>query len=85
MGSEFAPTRPLLPVGREAVGVFPRDGSFHRRGVLPFADGLVVGEGNVAHIQHVLQQGHGIHRQVPEGVLHRPAAGFSSRAGTRGS
>ncbi len=75
LGAEFAPTRPLLPVGREAAGVFPRDGSFHRRGVLPFADGLVVGEGNVAHIQHVLQQGDGVHGQVAERVLHRPAVG----------
>ena len=34
----------------------------------------MVGEGHVAHIDHVLQQGEGIHRQIPEGVLHQPGA-----------
>ena len=56
LGAELAPTRPFVPVGRETLGVFPCDRGLHGRSVLPFANGLVVGEGNVAHIQHVLQQ-----------------------------
>ena len=45
----------------------------NRSCVLAFPHGFVVREGDVAHIQNVFQQGHGIHREIPKGVLDRPA------------
>ena len=75
LGAELAPPWPLLPVSPEAAGVFLRDRGLHRCCVVPLANGFVVGEGHVAHIQHVLQQGDGVHGQVAERVLHRPAVG----------
>ena len=73
LGAELAPARSLLPERIEAIGVFPGDFGFNRGCVLPLANGFVVGEGNVTDVEHVFQQGNGIHRQIPKGVLHRPA------------
>ena len=41
----------------------------------------MVGEGHVAGVEHVLEHGQGVHGQVPEGVLHGPAAGFCRLGG----
>ena len=70
----------LKPAASEALGpsggepLRPETGQLrhHRSGVLALTHRAVVGEGHMAHIEHVLQQGEGIHRQVPEGVLHQP-------------
>ena len=47
----------------------------HGAGRLAPAHRGVMGEGNVAHIEHVLQQGQGVIGKVAEGVLHQPAGG----------
>jgi hypothetical protein len=55
------------------MSVLSGDRGQNRRCVLAFAHGFVVCEGNVAHIQDVLQQGDGIHWEIAKGVLNRPA------------
>ena len=63
---------PLLPEGRKTLG--PKTGEFglDRRSVFAPTHGAVVGEGHVAHIEHVLQQGERIHGQIPVDVLEQP-------------
>ena len=73
LAAELSPPRALFPEAAKALAIEGRQGEVDRRGVLPASDRGVVGKWNVAGIQHVLQQGQGIHRQVPEGVLHDPA------------
>ena len=43
------------------------------RRVLPLTNGAVMGEGDVADIENVLQQRDCVHGEIAEGVLHRPA------------
>jgi hypothetical protein len=73
--AELPPTGPLLPKGIKSVFSLSSDRGQHRRGIVSIADGLVVGERNMAHVEHVLQQGHRIHGEVAKGVLQRPAFG----------
>ena len=79
LAAELSPPRSLLPQPREAAGAEGGELQLHRAGVVAATDCGVVGEGHVAHIEHVLQQREGIHRQVAEGVLHQPAIGPAIR------
>ena len=84
LGAELAPARPLLPERFEAISVFMGDFGFNGGSVVPLAHGFVVGERNVTDVEHVFQQGHRIHRQISEGVLHRPAFGVVFKSWNQG-
>ena len=75
LSSQFSLAWPLLPESIKPIGSFPGDRGPDGTGIAPLSHGAVVGEGNVADIQHVLQQCHRIHRQIAEGVLDGPALG----------
>ena len=72
LAAQFSPAWTLRPGDAEARRIGGCELGLHRCGVLALTHRAVVGEGHMAHIEHVLQQGEGIHRQVPEGVLHQP-------------
>lgn len=75
LGAELALARTLLPdAGKSPLAKF-RDGDGHRRGGVPFADGFVVGVGDVARVQDVFQQGEGVVGQISKCVEHHPALG----------
>ena len=73
LGTELSTTGTLLPKRVKAVFSFSGDRGQNRRCIASIADGLVVCEWNMAHVQHVFQQGHRIHGEVAKGVLQRPA------------
>ena len=73
LAAQAPPARALGPRSSEPLRPETGQLSYHWSGVLALTHRAVVGEGHMAHIEHVLQQGEGIHRQVAEGVLHQPA------------
>ena len=77
--AELSAAWALLPQPGEPLRAKTAQLQFHRCRILPAPHRGVVGEGHMAGIEHVLQQGQRIHRQVPEGVLHHPARLFQLR------
>ena len=62
----------LFPEHRETLRPARAQLGPHRCRIAALPDGAVVGEIDVADVEHVLQQGECVHRQVTEGVLQQP-------------